>query len=141
MSTQTINVNFNANDSQEATAVQTQETLISKPASKVNTAIGVAIALQVGKQVFAAATSNITNVTGRSDIQRQVNQGLNNGRIALQLGIGAFKGGAIGIAAVGALAIEMGINYAEQQIDIRNKNIEADFYRQSKGNIINRSRS
>lgn len=148
MANQQIDVNFNAQGQAEVTAVQDTPTPLTEAQRKAaqkkaekNKAIAIGIAINTGRQVFNAVTSNVTNVTGRSDIQRKVNQGLNNGRIISQIGFGFAAGGMLGVGAIAAVGVEAAINVLEQNLEIRNKNIEADYYRQMRGNRIDRSRS
>lgn len=144
MANQVIDVRINPNEQPEATAVQTNETPINTTPKKTGLTninpVALGIALNTGRQVFQAATTNIATVTGRSDLQRKVNQGLNSSRILGQIGFGLVKGGALGFGAIAAVGVEMAINVAQQGIEVRNTNIEAEFYRTMRGNRINRSR-
>jgi len=106
-----------------------------------NMAIVGAVGL-AGKQVFSAVTGSVGAYTGRQDLQRRINRGIETfGRLSL-LG-GAFVSGgpvAAGIVA-GSMLVESVVGRFQFNLDIQNRNKEAQFKLQSLGNLRNGSRS
>ena len=149
MSNQTIRVIIDPNGESSSTAAQTSPTPLnqqSRQASglmKVNPLV-LGAAISAGKQVFGAVTNNIGNFTGRTDIQRKVNNGLSNARIIGQLGAAAyaasFSNPFTAVALVSAIAVEGAITSWEQTKNAEMKLMETSYYNQVRGNRINESR-
>jgi len=144
----TIDVNINPNGQASTTGVQVNAPtplnsgfVREKQTGLSNMAVLGSIGL-AGKQVFNAATGSIGAYTGRDDLQRKINTGFKvTGRIVL-IGSAIRRGGLIGgaIAAI-AVATETGIGVFQAEITRQNQNREAEFKRQSLGNLRNESRT
>ena len=95
-----------------------------------------------GKQVFDKVKSGVGSATGRTDIQRKINRV--NGAVGtvLELGGGFAIGGLVG---VGAVAVKQATTFATEriteQITLNIDRQEAEFRRELRGALINRSRS
>lgn len=149
MSNQTIRVVIDPNDQPSSTAAQTSATPLNQQSKQSNGLMKVnplvlGAAVSAGKQVFSAVTNNIGNYTGRTDIQRKVNNGLSNARIVGQLGAAAyaasFSNPFTAVALVSAIAVEGAVTSWEQNKNAEMRLMETEYYNQVRGNRINESR-
>jgi len=146
MADQVIRVRIDPNEQPNDVGVQNTETPVNNQPAEARTGMRInpimlATAINTGKQVFNFATSNIGTFTGRTDLQRRVNNGMKTARIAGQLGYAALASNPVtAVAVIAATATELAINVVETTQEIKRGNTEAEFYRQVRGNRINESR-
>ena len=144
----TIDVNINPNGLASATGLQTNAPtplnrgiVREKQTGLSNMALLGAVGL-AGRQVFNVATSSVGTYTGRNDLQRKINRGLRTTGRLLLIARGFQKGGLVG-GAITTLGLSVAAviqgNMIEVDRDIINK--QAEFKKQSLGNLWNESRS
>jgi hypothetical protein len=95
-----------------------------------------------GKRIFDSATGGVGQRTGRSDLQRKIDRGSKVFGIGSQIVLGFVTGQGIGGAvAIGKVAIDLGVEAFERNIERDLDNKEATYRRQLRGNRTNESRS
>jgi hypothetical protein len=94
-----------------------------------------------GKRVFDSVAGGVGQRTGRSDLQRKIDRGSKVFGIGSQIGLGFVAGPVVGAVAIGKVAIDLGVEAFERNIERDLDNKEASYRRQLRGNRINESRS
>lgn len=91
--------------------------------------------MNVGKQIVNYSINNVGNLTGDYIVQSQINQALDVFSDIATIGTGFATGGWIGgVVAATGVAIKKGVQFFQEEQDIRKANRQSAYLRERTGN-------